>query len=418
MQKIVFNIVAIILAVCTFTACSENEDGANGGKPVVRYVRPCDASVSDSLLIGGYLGDRIAILGENLGKVNKIFFNDQKAKLNPTFVTDNAIIVDIPNGIPSIKEDMIKLYTSTDSCYYTFETKVPAPTVSSMDCEYVEDGNIATIRGMYFVNDELVPLNVSFGNLEAEIVSQDLNMVSVVVPAGAKTGPITVSSVYGSTNSSFWFRDNRNIILNFNNGNYPDYDYFFGWHGGTGVASDGGINGNYLIFGDGSLEMTDDTWNDSKFGFEVWTYLSSDPDFFDAGALDKYVLKFEIKYTNWTAAALQVIFTGATDVMLNWQNGNGLTFNSRWDGATGYLSDESYPRILFNPWKDGVGTSNGWTTATVSMADCKYNKDGGSAVAQGAGHYSGITLFINGGGVKGSPCTPVIWIDNVRIVAK
>ena len=165
----------------------------------MRYIRPCDAAVSDSLLTSAYLGDRIAIIGEHLGGVNAIYFNDQKVKLNPNFVTDNAIIVSIPSGIPGEKQDLIKLYTNNDSCYYSFETKVPVPSVKSMTCEYVAEGDIAYIQGLYFVNEDANPLKVTFtGDVDGEIVSHDVNNIAVKVPAGAQPGPVRVTSVYGT----------------------------------------------------------------------------------------------------------------------------------------------------------------------------------------------------------------------------
>ncbi|MDR2824584.1 MAG: glycan-binding surface protein [Prevotellaceae bacterium] len=410
----------VLSSLTVFIACNdENIERVNGGKPFVKYVRINDPNASDSLITSAYLGNKIALIGDNLASVREIYFNDQKAKLNPTYVTQNAIIVDVPQGIPSLKEDRIYLITSHDTVIYNFETKVPAPAVNSMDFEYVAEGDIAYIHGLYFVNDAGTPLKVTFNDdVEAEIISQDVNNIAVRVPAGAQPGPVTVISVYGETESAFWWHDNRNIILTFNNGISLAYDYYSGWHGATGVSSDGGINGNYLIMGDGTLEMTDDTWNDSKFGFEVWTYLPADPDFFDVSNIDKYVLKFEVKYTNWSAAALQVVFTGASDVMLNWENGNGLTHDSRWDVANGYISDSAYPRMLYIPWKDGGLTSSDWITVTIPMSDCKYNANGEAVAPQGTGHYSGITLFVNSGGVAGTPCTPIIWLDNVRIVPK
>ncbi|KAA6300683.1 MAG: hypothetical protein EZS26_003171 [Candidatus Ordinivivax streblomastigis] len=416
MRRYILNIAIATLTIVSFDGCDKDdeESGSNGGIPVVRYVRPCDETVSDSLLLSAYLGDKIAIIGEHLAGVNKIYFNDQKVKLNPNFVTDNAIILTIPSGIPDEKQDLIKLYTANDSCYYTFETKVPVPTINSMTCEYIKEGDITYIQGLYFVNDDATPLKVTFsGGVEAEIVEQDLNNLAVRVPVGAEVGPVTVTSVYGTTKSSFWYRDDRNIILNFNDDDFPDYGYFFGWHGGKGTSTENGVNGPYLIF---SGSMDDETWDDGSFGYERWTYLPTDPDFFDAGKVENYVLKFEVNVLDtWSAAALQVIFTGADDVMLNWQNGNGLTF--AWESANSYLSDETWPRMLWNPWAaTGSFKTNGWITVTIPMTDCKYNGKGAAAAIKGAGHYSGITLFVQGGGVKGAACTPTFHIDNVRIV--
>lgn len=416
MKKYIFNIALVFLAIALFTACDEDDDGGSGGgTPVVRYVRPCDATISDSLLTGGYLGAQIAIMGENLGSVNKVYFNDQKAKLNPNFVTDNTIIVNIPSGIPAEKQDLIKLYTNNDSCYYTFETLVPSPTVNSMTCEYVNEGDIAYIQGLYFIHEDANPLKVEFaGGAEGEVVSYDLNNIAVKVPAGAQVGPVRVTSVYGTGESSLHFRDNRNIVLDFDT-KYPDGGYHHGWHGGgAGIGTEGGINGQYLILtgavtveADGNIKTSDDL-----FCFDRWTYRTTDPDFFDAGDLDNYVLKFEVNVRDWSAAALQVIFTGADDVWMNWQEtSNGGNPNENWKWSI------SYPRILWMPWTDtGSYETDGWITVTIPMSDSKYGVDGESLKVNPSGHYSGLTLFVGRGGATGTTCTPTFLIDNIRVV--
>jgi len=418
MNKYILKIAVALLVAVSFSACSDDDDKNGGGTPVVRYVRPCDVASSDSLLVKAYLGDRIAIIGENLGGVREIYFNDQKAKLNPNFVTDNAIIVSIPSTIPGEKQDIITLKTSATSVDYDFETLVPVPLVSSMTCEYVADGDIAYIQGYYFVHEDANPLTVTFsGELKGEVISYDVNNIAVKVPEGAQSGPLTVTSVYGTGESSLHFRDERNIILQFNADDYPDYGYYFGWHGGVGTGTENGISGPYLIF---AGDMDDDTWDDSKFGYERWTYLPTDPDFLDASKLENYELKFEVNIPDvWSSSAFQVMFTGAEDVMLNWQNGNGLTYNPSWSGANSYYSDAAWPRLLWMPWTEtGSYKTDGWITVTLQMTECKYNGSGGTTNAKGPGHYSGISLFVNGGGVSGTPCTPTFHIDNVRIVEK
>ena len=410
MKKQILNIVVAALVILSLTACEDNDSNSSGGTPVVRYVRPCDVAASDSLLSSAYLGSKIAIIGESLQGVNKIYFNDQKASLNPNMVTDNAIIVSIPTTIPGLKEDLIKLYTDDDSCYFSFETEVPVPTVRSMSCEYVSAGEIAHINGLYFVNDENSPLTVTFtGGVEGEIQSYDVNNIDVVVPDDAESGPITVTSVYGSGESSFQFRDQRNIILDFDTV-FPDGGYNHGWHGGSGYGTDEGLDGQYLIF---TGNMDDDTWDDSHFGYERWTYRESDPDFFDTSNLEDYELKFEVNIPDvWSSSALQIIFTGAEEVWMNWQE-----TSTGGNVSNAYVSDASYPRALWIPWTDAASyTTNGWITVTIPMTDFKYNGDGEEIAMKGAGHYSGITLFVNGGGVTGTACTPTFHIDNVRVV--
>lgn len=427
MKKYIYKISILLFTIGVLFSCEDSPsrfDGYDGGTPVVRYVRPCDVAASDSLLASAFLGSQVAIIGDQLAGVNAIYFNDQKAILNPEYVTNKSIIVTVPNGIPSVKEDIIKLCTKKDTIIYNFETKVPSPTVNSMDCEYVGDGKTAIINGLYFVNDGAKPLEVYFSNnLKAEILSSNLNKITVKVPSGAQPGPVTVKSVYGTTVSTLWFRDNRNIIANFNPNNYPDYFYYFGWHGASGVSDADGINGYYLKINGDAKELKDDSWDDGFLSWEKWTYLPTDPDFFDASKAAKYVCKFEVKVIGtWSSKALQFIFTGASDVMLNWQNGNGLTYNSKYGSANGYVTDSDFPRALWQPWTttaDKTFKSNDWMTVTIPMTDFVYNANGGKlASALGSGHYSGLTIFLNGGGVKGTSCNTTMYIDNVRIVAK
>ena len=82
-------------------SCSETDaDKDKGATPVIKYARMCDIETADSLVVSASLGTRLAFVGDNLGDVQQIWFNDQKAKLNPTMVTSHTIIVDIPNVIP------------------------------------------------------------------------------------------------------------------------------------------------------------------------------------------------------------------------------------------------------------------------------------------------------------------------------
>ncbi|HIX26573.1 MAG TPA: hypothetical protein H9859_02895 [Candidatus Barnesiella excrementigallinarum] len=417
MKKYCYHILLSVLAFAALASCSEDDGlsgSKNGGAPVVKYIRPCDAAASDSLLVRAYLGSRIAIIGENLGGVNKIYFNDQKAALNPNFVTDNAIIVDVPNAIPGKKEDLIRLYTQNDSCLYTFESVVPVPSVTSMTCEYVNTNDVAHLEGLYFVDDPNYPLTVTFtGDVEGEIVDFDVNNIYVTVPAGAQPGPISVTSAYGTGESSFHFRDNRNTILDFDT-TFPDGGYHHGWHAGNGYGTENGLEGcgQYLIFT--GRELADDVWDDTNFGYERWTYRETDPDFFDASNLADYVLKFEVNIPDpWSCCAFQIVFTGAEDVWMNWQEtSNGGNPNNA------YLSSSTYPRALWLPWTEtGSYTTDGWITVTIPMSDFKYNGTGGSVAVNGPGHYSGITLFVgSSGGVMGTACTPTFHIDNVRVV--
>lgn len=231
--------------VSTFTAC-EKDDSIGGGQPRIKYVRITNPLSADSLLIGAGQGNLIAIIGENLGGATSMWFNNQPATLNPTYVTDLSILVSVPTPIPTVITNKLKIYFQNgDSLLYDFEVQISEPAVNSMLSEYVNDGDVATIRGDFFY----APLTVTFtGGVTGTLVSVTDKILEVRVPAGVQPGPITVTTNFGETESDFWFRDNRNIFLS--------SDPFTGWWNASYVvtpasvqASDPpSINGNYIRF--------------------------------------------------------------------------------------------------------------------------------------------------------------------------
>ena len=254
-----------------------------------------------------------------------------------------------------------------------------------MTCEYVADGDIAYVQGMYFVSEDENPIEIEFqGGLKGEVLTSDVNNITVRVPEGAQPGPLTVTSVYGSGTSALHFRDQR-IILDFDT-QFPDGGWHHGWHKASGVDSENGINGQYLVM---AGEVTEDaSTSDDKFCYDAWSYRENTPDVFDSSNLAEYVMKFEVNVLEpWSAAALQIIFSGPGEAWMNWQetsNGGNPSEDFKWS--------KSYPRALWIPWEtteSGCYTTNGWITVTISTTDFKYNCEGTTLGRNGPGHYSG-----------------------------
>jgi Surface glycan-binding protein B xyloglucan binding domain len=230
-----------ISVISIFSSCKK-DDLPNGGTPRVRYVRVTNPESSDSLLVGAGQGNLIAIMGENLQDAREIWFNDQRASLNPTYITSTTIIVNVPSPIPQeISNKMKIIFGNGYVLNHDFEVQISEPLVSSMVSEYVNEGSIAIIRGNYFYT----PLEVTFtGGVKGELVSVEDELLQVRVPAGAQSGPITVKTNFGETESDFWFRDNRNIFIS--------SDPYEGWWNQSYVVTDPGqddpqkINGNYI----------------------------------------------------------------------------------------------------------------------------------------------------------------------------
>lgn len=378
-----------MLAIASFTACEEDEDGGSGGgTPVVRYVRPCDVNISDSLLTGGYLGAQIAIMGENLSGVNKIYFNDQKAKLNPNFVTDNTIIVNIPSGIPAEKQDLIKLYTNNDSCYYTFETLVPAPIAKSMTCEYVNEGDIAYIQGLYFIHEDANPLTIEFdGGAKGEIVSYDINNIAVKIPAGARSGPVKITSPYGTGKSDFEFRDKRNIIIDNEETSWNNW-------GLSSFADIGGPSGRYMVL-EGSLG----SWSWPANELQVYYNNPDRGPIVSEGEIEDLALRFEAYSHEWHDVPLLMWFSDQVDV----HDVDGSQAQAHWKP---YLNDGAKSNYV----------TDGWITVTIPLTDFKYSKDESEdkrAITKRSDLVDFHAMFF--GPADGSSNVK-LWIDNLRIV--
>lgn len=233
-----------VLALATqsiFISCTKDKASDHGVRRI-KYVRVTNPESSDSLLVGAHQGNLIAIMGENLQGAQQLWFNDRKASLTPTYMTSTTILVRVPVPIPTEITNKIKiLFSDGDSLLYEFQVQISKPTITSMDCEFVNTGDVATIHGDFFYE----PLTVAFeGGVNGEIVSVADKILQVRVPNGVQPGQITITTNFGTNKSNFWFRDNRNIFIS--------SDPFTGWWGADFVVTNPGpdnppaISGNYI----------------------------------------------------------------------------------------------------------------------------------------------------------------------------
>ena len=402
----IFQSLSVALAIVTgftFQSCNDNPDKyeMTDGVPEVHYVRVPNPASADSLLVQAFMDNTICLVGTNLKSISELWFNDQKALLNSSFITDNTLLVTIPKTIPEIVTNKIYMITKEkDTVTYDFGVQVPEPYVSSISCEYAKDGDLVTLYGDYFINDANVPLTISMaGNIPVtEFISIQKTQVKFKVPAGSQKGYLTVKSIYGVGRSHFQFRDDRGMIL--------DWDVLNangGWRSGKIKNTEPeGISGNYVYF-TGALKDDLSDWAEDNFSFNLWGAANGRPqgDLF-ATAPAESVLKFEINVTQpWASTAMQIIFTP-------WATRD----------TNGYIADGKTPRALWRPWQglDKGYTTDGWQTVAIPITDFKYLHDGGTAEMAGPGNYGGLTIFVYHGGIAGTACTPYICLDNIRVV--
>ncbi len=413
MKTIHFSTYILFISIITlFCSCNDNPDAyvISKGSPTISYFRLTNSAKKDSVISESFMGTTVAVVGQNLRSVVKVFFNDQPAELNTSFITPTSMIIVVPNAIPTKLTNKVYFVSqSGDTIKYNFKVKVPAPVVSSMNCEYVSDGDIATINGDFFIDDPNQHLEVYFTNNKkaTEIQNITKTQIKVKVPIGSDVGKITVRSVYGEGFSKFMFRDNRFIILDFDN-SYPNSDW--GKFADLKKTNPTGVSGNYVYFKDNL--KTDIEWKDATLMFEYDGMLAGFPEGnLFTGNPDSLALKFEINVVSpWKQGYLQCIFTP-------W----GLNSAARFP----LYHDISYPRILWRPWltsSTGSFSTDGWTTVSLPLNQAIYSPDGtNNKLKLDKNAFGNMTFFVWGGNDSNTPRVGTasdiyMCIDNIRVV--
>ena len=284
-NKIFLVLLLTVSVTGSFVSCKKETTGT----PSINYVRVTRPEASDSLLVGAGQGQLIAIVGENLQDAVQVWFNDQPARLTPAYITNTSILVSVPSQIPTSVNNKLKIiFKNGFELLHNFQVQISKPSITSMVSEFVNTGDVATIRGNYFYS----PLTVTFtGGVTGQIVSVKDQEIQVTVPAGAQPGPITVKTNFGETISNFWFRDNRNLIIS--------GDPHEGWWGTYLVTNPGAndpqkISGNYYRF---KKAVTAWTWDAPEVaGGPASSMPNHSKNIPDAAILkpEDYNLKFEI----------------------------------------------------------------------------------------------------------------------------
>jgi len=172
----------------------------------------------------------VVIVGSGLSTANGVYLVDSdnnrySVNLNPSFVTDEALVVTLDCDANNVRTERL-LVTSSGGCerYVELAKPVPSPSIKMFYSEFVPDGDTLRIAGNAFLsvpgdelkvyfydkNDKPIPAEYKKSHGDSELL--------VVVPSGvADSKPVTVENKFGKTTSSMLFRDTRNIFLDFDN---------------------------------------------------------------------------------------------------------------------------------------------------------------------------------------------------------
>ena len=410
-----------MLTITSFTmiSCKDQPDKYEiaDGTPTVYYVRSPYASQKDSLMTGAYMGNTVCLVGDNLRSIAELYFNDQQAVLNTSFITDHTLLCDVPKNLPNNPTDKIYMKTKSGQVVeFDFAVLVPSATVSSMSNEYAKEGETVTIYGDYLLDYADFPIEIMMpGDVKVtDIVSADKTSATFVIPTGAtESGYITVKTKYGTSKSKFYYRDDRGMILDWD-GSHGGLELVNGWRSGDLIkVNDGtGIDGAFIRF---KGQLSENGWgnDENDFSFNYWangttsgtpiSQMNGCAELFNKYKLSQLALKFEHRIPSskaWKSSGIQMVFTkqGVTD-------------------TNGYYWDETIPRGIWALYSSNGSYDTGgeWRTASISLTNFNKKHTGEACENELTIEDIGGLSFYFMGGPAGVASELQMDVDNIRI---
>ena len=433
MKKYIINIMLLAAVALGFSSCEDYPDAFElaDGVPTVHYVRYADRDV---LIEQAFMGEVVCFVGENLCSVHQLYFNDQKAVLNTSFMTENTLVAAVPGNLPKEKTDKVYMITKAqDTVTVDFKVMMPAPVLTSMSCEFQQPGTDVTIYGNYFAEPMTLTFEDGNGAEVTTFKSVSMTEITFTIPEDAKPGKIKLSTESGLARSPFSYYDFcGGLITDFDGPNNASSTHGVvpqGWNFSGTYSSEGGIMGNYVELKSASALSADAAWNED-FKIDFWcgrwdgnpmgiTEGAGVPlcNIIDFSNWQNMALKFELYIPSsnpWMSGAMQLIFCSADKAANDsWQN-NTFVHTSATDGGLDLC------RGLYRPWETtgSFDTGDKWITVTVPFSEFTYNADGtaGQVPLSKPEDFATFVIWPWSGGVMGTECTPIFRIDNLRAV--
>lgn len=432
-MKAITKYIGILMGLALVASCESldypDRFKETAGVPTVDFVRYAD---KDVVITQAAMEETICIVGENLTSVHDIYFNDQPAILNTSFMTEKTLMVQIPKNLPTIQDDKMHLITRDSAVVlYDFKVLPPLPKVDGMSNEWAKEGEKVTISGSYL----FAPLTVQFPGADpVEITSSNGSSFSLVVPAGSQPGKIKVTTASGTAQSVFMYKDTRGMLFDFDGMTGLDNH---GWNGHKSRDDDGtGVNGRFFQFGDGVTELTG-AWEESQFSFVYWpgswnvpeNYMDGDwhtprlCDMVDFTGWKNMALKFELYVPSsnpWNNTPMMIVFGGVD--LISFGDVTVDIYGNQCAGQNNtYMNGNEAPRAFFMPWEatGTFDTEDHWVTVTIPLSEVNLGWNGTAVTKEvNADSFSSCWFFICNGGLDlpEASCTPIIKIDNVRAV--
>ncbi|MBQ9652569.1 MAG: hypothetical protein IJV13_10260 [Prevotella sp.] len=190
-----------LLVVCAMmlTACNNivdldgwtsPHDIPNTGAPVIKAVYAVADVNMQTPLTAAEMGQSLAIVGENLNRLQSLKFNTVETDLNQTYTQSTKAVVTVPDTYSKNHENVIEYTTDMGSVKYSFYIALPAAEVGGLLNEFAEPGTNVAVNGE---NLEYYDFTLTLDDKELPL-SVEGNTLSFNIPQGTPDNSVFVIS--------------------------------------------------------------------------------------------------------------------------------------------------------------------------------------------------------------------------------
>ena len=188
---------AALTVVLCWAACTKDADKS---APVIDKFR---LTAKDSAIGAAGIGNTVAIIGSHLGSTQHVYVNDYEMYLNPSYVKDDAVLIQLVVETPYRAQiNKLKLVTLYGEVVKDFKVLQPAPTITSFSPNSGNPGDIVTIIGKDMDDVQKVTIG---GDSVKVLAGGTETQCKIVVPAAGAAGQITVFTTGGQATSATSF---------------------------------------------------------------------------------------------------------------------------------------------------------------------------------------------------------------------
>ena len=222
--KCILLLVGLLVTAFAFNSCDDkNNDNSDAPMTINRvFLENAQSSVPDREVAFARLGQIIRLEGSGFTGISKVFINGKSCYFNPTYVTDNSMMLQISSDVPIIEaaddvRNKIQLYKNeSNKLIYSFEIRAAAPTITSVSHTMAQAGEVITISGtgLHEAKQVIFPGGIQGTNISSD--DEEGTWVKVTVPAGiAQSGSLSVICANGGVYSPAYFNFKEGLLHNF-----------------------------------------------------------------------------------------------------------------------------------------------------------------------------------------------------------